>query len=145
MADRMPRSEDETEPRFSDAASFVGAHPSKSPARHMVAPTTDEHHNTLRFPILAVACFRLNDVLFDFGSSFVRPEIRGELRRLADQVRAHAGAPAAIFGHADPTARTGPTRSSAGVAPPRSMVSWFGMLPSGRASSTSPSPGINGG
>lgn len=124
MADRMPRSEDETEPRFSDAASFVGAHPSKSPARHMVAPTTDEHHNTLRFPILAVACFRLNDVLFDFGSSFVRPEIRGELRRLADQVRAHAGAPAAIFGHADPTGEDGTNKVLGG----RRAAAIYGLL-----------------
>lgn len=69
----------------------------------MVAPTTGDGFNTVREPLVAVACWRLNHALFEFDSSFVTPETKPELALLAQIADANPGCPAAIFGHADPT------------------------------------------
>src|SRR5262249_20243253 len=52
------------------------------------------------------ACFKVEDLLFDFDSSFVRPEIEAHLPRLA-QLRTENKVgdvfpPMSIFGHGDP-------------------------------------------
>ena len=66
------------------------------------APTPAQDLNALRLILLPIACWRLEDLRFDFDSSFVRPEAAVEMAALADLRAAHAGAPASIFGHADP-------------------------------------------
>jgi hypothetical protein len=68
-----------------------------------VAPNRPGGRNTVRLQLLPIACWRLEDLRFDFDSSFVRPEAAAEMSDLASLRQAHAGAPASIFGHADPT------------------------------------------
>jgi hypothetical protein len=78
----------------------------------LVAPTLkDEIINTLQFPLLPRACWKLEDVRFGFDSSFVLPEVRAEmplLARIIDKnTETNAGGvelkpPISIFGHADP-------------------------------------------
>jgi len=79
-----------------------GIHPGAVDAFH-VAPTPASDRNTLRLQILPIACWRIEDLRFDFDSSFVRPEAAAEMADLASMHKAHAGAPISIFGHADPT------------------------------------------
>jgi hypothetical protein len=52
--------------------------------------------------LLPIACWRLEDLRFDFDSSFVRPEAAMEMTALSALRQAHAGAPLSLFGHADP-------------------------------------------
>jgi peptidoglycan hydrolase-like protein with peptidoglycan-binding domain len=67
-----------------------------------VAPSTDEAFNTLRKRLLPIACWRLEDLHFDFDSSFVKPESAADFRRFASLWK-RAGAPTvSVFGHADP-------------------------------------------
>jgi len=69
----------------------------------LVAPTTDGRgKNTIRMELIPVACWKLNDVRFEFGSSFLLPESRGEFLELAQLRKEHPGSPLSVFGHADP-------------------------------------------
>lgn len=79
-----------------------GVHPGGGDSFH-VAPTPAGARNTLRLQILPIACWRIEDLRFDFDSSFVRPEAAAEMTDLAALHQAHPGAPLSIFGHADPT------------------------------------------
>jgi hypothetical protein len=45
----------------------------------------------------------VDDLGFDFGSSFVIPRLKPELGKLGQMVAAHPRSPLSIFGHADPT------------------------------------------
>jgi len=68
-----------------------------------VAPTDGStKFNTIRIPLIPVACWRLNDPAFAFDSSFVSPSFKGELGTLSGIVSANQGCPAALFGHCDP-------------------------------------------
>ena len=94
-----------------------------------VAPTDgSSKFNTIRIPLIPVACWRLEDPSFDFDSSFVSAKFRGEmvptdpgqdtaeddglsetsgapdspLTTLSGIVSQNQGCPAAIFGHCDP-------------------------------------------
>src|SRR6266700_1881746 len=80
----------------------------------LVAPThTDEPHNTIKSSLVPFACWRANDMRFEFESSFVRPEIQKEMSALQDLIDRHTFADAegksvhkpalTVFGHADPT------------------------------------------
>lgn len=66
-----------------------------------VAPAVDGTFNTVRPTIAAIACFRLNEALFDFDSSLLRPTVRAAMPRFAALLAAHPGALASVFGHAD--------------------------------------------
>ena len=90
------------------AASQTGA----APLTVFAAPTTTDEFNTIGERLVPKGCFKVEDLLFDFGSSFVRPEIAVHLPKLA-QLRADnkvqdpaTGAdifpPLSVFGHADP-------------------------------------------
>ncbi|MGH7293864.1 MAG: hypothetical protein ACRELB_02970, partial [Polyangiaceae bacterium] len=97
-----------------------------------VAPTDGStKFNTIRIPLIPVACWRLGDPSFDFDSSFVASRFRGEmvptaagedsapddglsetsgppdapLTTLSGIVGQNPGCPAAIFGHCDPAGR----------------------------------------
>jgi hypothetical protein len=84
-------------------ASFAAQHPATPPRRLNVAPTDGTtKFNTIRIPLIPVACWRLNDPGFAFDSSFVSPTFRGEISRLSSIVAANQGCPAAVFGHCDP-------------------------------------------
>lgn len=68
-----------------------------------VAPTLDgKGKNTIRMEIIPVACWKLENVRFAFGSSFVLPESRKEFAALSKLRKEHPGAPLSVFGHADP-------------------------------------------
>jgi hypothetical protein len=58
--------------------------------------------NTIRVPLIPVACWRLNAPGFAFDSSVVAPAFRNEMATLSKIVAAHPGCPAALFGHCDP-------------------------------------------
>lgn len=67
-----------------------------------VAPATGKERNTFRVELVPVACWRLDDVRFDFDSSFVVPAAKPEFAELAALHKSHADSPYSLFGHADP-------------------------------------------
>lgn len=71
-------------------------------ALSFAATESGSKFNTIRLPLIPVACWRLNDPAFAFDSSFVSPNFRGELATLSGVVAANSGCPAALFGHCDP-------------------------------------------
>jgi len=87
-----------------------------SPA--LIAPTiSGKEHNTIKLAVIPFACWRAEDVRFEFDSSFLRPEISLELTALKSLIESHtvvgSGIEAgggvsrppglSVFGHADPT------------------------------------------
>ncbi|MGA2575063.1 MAG: hypothetical protein ABSH24_03465 [Bryobacteraceae bacterium] len=103
--------------RKSTGGGLSASHPpaSGNPAR--VGTTTTSEQNLVRTALLPVACWRVDDIRFDFDSSFVRPEIGAEIRELANLREQHKKdlgqadgvnppvtvyPPLGIFGHADP-------------------------------------------
>ena len=85
----------------------VGTHPVAEPQPILVAPTTEAAFNTIAQDLIPVACLSLNDVLFEFDSSFVRPEAKKIFTGLTALRERHRNAsgelpPLAVFGHADP-------------------------------------------
>lgn len=81
------------------------------PFRILVGPSTAAEFNTIRLPLVAIACWRVDDMRFAFDSSFVNADpaeldnpndIRSELRHLVKLRARHPGAPLTVFGHADP-------------------------------------------
>lgn len=70
------------------------------------APATAAEFNTLGERLVPKACFKIEDLLFDFGSSFVRPDIGAHMPKLAELREQHkvqdVHPPLSIFGHADP-------------------------------------------
>ncbi len=89
-------------PGSTTSGGVFGKHPPRAQLPLYVAPTPEKDFNALRLILLPIACWRLEDLRFDFDSSFVRPEAAAEMAALADLRAAHPGAPASIFGHADP-------------------------------------------
>lgn len=78
------------------------SHPEADLHPLLVAPTTKAEKNTFRMAFAPVACWRLDDLRFEFDSSFVLPETEDELKALAELRKKHEGATLSIFGHADP-------------------------------------------
>ena len=63
-----------------------------------------------RPPLVPIACWSIGDARFEFGSSFIRPEVADDVKSLAALItsletklgsRPHAS----IFGHADPVGK----------------------------------------
>ena len=69
-----------------------------------VAPSlaSGKERATLRPSLRVVACWRLNDHMFEFGSSFVSPDLAGEMPALDNLLHKYVGSPVSLFGHADP-------------------------------------------
>lgn len=84
---------------------YASSHPIVNPVPILVAPTTKNERNVIRQSLLAIACWRLNDLRFDFDSSFVMPSAKEELTALRKICELHPGSPLSIFGHADPTGK----------------------------------------
>ena len=108
--------------------SFAAQHAAYPKRTLNVAPTDGStKFNTIRIPLIPVACWRLSDPAFAFDSSFVAPSFRGELVPTTDPsgeppqtppastssdssplctlsalVAANPGCPAALFAHCDP-------------------------------------------
>jgi len=96
------------------AGGIAAEHISLPAPEAFVAPTnSDKEHNTIKNALVPFACWRANDMRFDFESSFVRPEIDAELGALKELIDRHTltdesgkgvHKPAlTVFGHADPT------------------------------------------
>lgn len=68
----------------------------------LVATATNGEKNTVRAAIVPVACWRMDDVRFEFDSSLVLVDAADEFMQLAVLRRLHVGAPLSMFGHADP-------------------------------------------
>jgi outer membrane protein OmpA-like peptidoglycan-associated protein len=68
-----------------------------------VAPTDGStKFNTIRIPLIPVACWRLDDPGFAFDSSFVAPVFRDDVTMLREILQVNQSCPAALFGHCDP-------------------------------------------
>ena len=80
-----------------------GAHPQAAQTA-FVAPHLpgEEGFNALRPGLLTVACWRLDDIRFEFESSFILAAASVEFTRLAELRESWQKNPISIFGHADP-------------------------------------------
>src|SRR5690242_3540588 len=70
--------------------------------RAMVGPATASEFNTIKAGLVPIACWRVEDMRFEFDSSFVMPEIAAELRQLAALRKRLPESPLSVFAHADP-------------------------------------------
>lgn len=81
---------------------YAAGHPVSNCFPIYAAPATRIEKNTVRLPLVSTACWRLNDLRFDFDSSFVMPAAHGEFVALRKIIDAHPGSPMSVFGHSDP-------------------------------------------
>jgi hypothetical protein len=79
-----------------------GEHATGSIEPSAVGPSTSDQFNRIRINLIPIACWRVDDLRFDFDSSFVRPDISAEIAHLAALMKQHKGSPISLFGHADP-------------------------------------------
>ena len=104
---------DDTFQNITDGGVTAG-HVVPSVPQGLVAPThSSKEHNTIKVPLIPFACWRADDVRFEFESSFVLPEMAEEMKSLKDLIQQHTvkGGKSGIdekpglsvFGHADPT------------------------------------------
>jgi len=93
------------------AGGLAARHRLAPPFEFRVGPSTSGKFNTARLRLIPIACWRVENIRFQFDSSFVGPDITSELRILQELRNAHkktdaagkeAYPPLAIFGHADP-------------------------------------------
>lgn len=119
---------------------IAARHPSIADPPASVAPTASGGNgfNTLRILVAPVACWRVEDLCFDFGSSFPGPRIRPGMQHLAQLLRAHpppslaargqppeaAGCPLSVFAHADPVGEDDDNKQLSG----RRAVAIYGLL-----------------
>lgn len=92
-------------PRPTHSATQGGAassHPLGDVDALCVATTTADGRNTIAEPLVPVASWRMDDIRFQFDSSFIRPEAADEFALLAVLAKEHSEAPITLFGHADP-------------------------------------------
>lgn len=68
----------------------------------LVGLSVADELNTLKPPLLPIACWRLEDMRFDFDSSFVKWESKDEFTYLAETWDSWGKPPMSVFGHADP-------------------------------------------
>jgi hypothetical protein len=86
-----------------DAGGGVGAkHAPRRKLPVVIAPSSGDAWNVLAPPPVPLACWRLEDVRFDFDSSFIKPDAAPELTQLATLWKELDGPPLSVFGHADP-------------------------------------------
>jgi len=96
---------------------LAGTHADPGAPAVLVAPATADEKNTIRPPLIPLACWKIEDLRFEFGSSVILPESKEDLPLLAALIDEHAeprrepGQPrspqaklprATVFGHADP-------------------------------------------
>lgn len=97
----------------------VASHPGRETQPFLVAPTTAEDFNTFGLDLIPVACLSLNDILFEFDSSFVTPDAIKILQHLPDLRQRHKNSkgelpPLSVFGHADPVGQDEYNKSLSG-------------------------------
>ncbi|MEP7282094.1 MAG: OmpA family protein [Rubrivivax sp.] len=97
---------------------IVAVHPQRLQLPVLLSPITEERKasdvNTVREPMVAIACMKLPDGSFEFDSSLIVPKAESRLQKFAqlmlalrdqDAAEPKRFAPISIFGHADPTGR----------------------------------------
>lgn len=96
-------------------AGITAEHPVIEELPVLVAPTTGDEFNTIKVAPVAVACWLVEDICFEFDSSFLGPKIVPGLVHLAElfekypppsiaerRIPPQPGYPLSLFGHADP-------------------------------------------
>ncbi len=97
---------------------LAGDHPPKETSlRVLVGPATEAQHNTVRPGLFPIACWRAEDMNFEFGSSFPMPDLAPGMVAFKEIFDAHTltkeeappdsteftrTPPVSLFGHADP-------------------------------------------
>ncbi len=83
-----------------------GKHPPLNAQPMVVAPSTTDEFNLIVPPLTPIACWRVDDVRFNFDSSLILPDVATELPLLAELRQQHKSKnllpPISIYGHADP-------------------------------------------
>lgn len=110
--------------RGSSPGGVAGEHSPAAEFRLLVGPATSNEFNTAKLRLIPVACWRVDDLRFDFDSSFVLPEIAAEMKALAALIGDHPGCPLSIFGHADPVGSDAYNKTLSG----RRAQAIFGLL-----------------
>src|SRR5215475_14177547 len=87
---------------ISTAGGVTGDFAPKTPLPVFAAPATADEKNLYKEPLVPIACWRMDDIRFEFDSSFVTPDAAEEFKLLAVLRKKHDKAPLSIFGHADP-------------------------------------------
>src|SRR5262249_20131231 len=116
-----------------DAAVALGQ-TGAAPLTVFAAPATSDEFNTLGERLVPKGCFKVEDLLFDFDSSFIRPEIGTHMPKLV-QLRndnkvqdpstgADIFPPLSIFGHADPVGNDDFNKTLSG----RRATAFYAML-----------------
>jgi len=81
-------------------------HPKPEMPLVWVTPSNGDEHNTIKAGIIPYACWKVEDMRFEFDSSIIKPDMADELQDLSDLIEEHTKSgqrpPASIFGHADP-------------------------------------------
>jgi len=90
------------DPVIQDAGGLAESHPAADPLTVFVAPGTKGEKNTIRESLIPVGCWKITDIRFQFGSSFILPDSKDEFAELSKLRSTHAGSLMSIFGHADP-------------------------------------------
>lgn len=81
-------------------------HPAEDPFPIFASPTTaGKNKNTIRMELIPIGCWKLDDVRFEFGDTFVLPETKAEFNDLDALRKRHPKAPFSVFGHADPVSQ----------------------------------------
>lgn len=85
---------------------ITATHPTQELPPIWVAPSVGDEHNTIKAEIIPYACWKVEDVRFEFDSSIIKPDMTDELQDLSELIEEHTKSgrrpPASIFGHADP-------------------------------------------
>jgi hypothetical protein len=111
-ADGPPTQDTSTEQ--SADGSFAAKHPERAGTPIVAGPATADEKNAIRDELDVIACWRLDDIHFDFDSCFVRPEANGAFRLLAALRKDHPNSVLSIFGHADPVGNDGYNKQLSG-------------------------------
>lgn len=101
-----------------------GRHSARAPLRVLAGPATEDQSNTVQTAIFPIACWRAEDVNFEFDSSFVQPEARPQVAQLKALLDQHPQSPVSLFGHADPIGNDDYNKGLSG----RRAIAVFAML-----------------
>jgi hypothetical protein len=69
----------------------AGTHDTPDEKPLLIGSSTESQINKIRSPLVPIACWRVDDIRFDFDSSFVRTEVKYELEHLKELVRPASG------------------------------------------------------
>lgn len=117
----------------------AGSHPIRDKLRMLAGPATEQQFNTFQSAIVPIACFKVENIRFDFDSSVVLPDVKKEMPLLAKLIAEHTDPkpkpgeppdpkqkvpPASVFGHADPIGNDEYNKALSG----RRAAAIYGML-----------------